>query len=212
MEKNQIFFEAKAELTEKEIVFVLNLCEELFPAPNQAYIVRVKETKEHAVTSYLDKEILKAFNRNRYGIGYRSEYDKPSVLLTKTEGNGLISIPLIKEDEFHLSKKIALKLTEGLDLKGLSVAPVNFDSFLRTYRKNRRTRDFAGLYWLQYYDAEEFKKQGGPAILSNPYIDAQLVKDGIFIEVGKSPYDVHTPEGEELMTKANAAMPLVVKE
>jgi hypothetical protein len=212
MKKNSIFFNTKEELTEKDILFILNLCEELLPPPKQAIVTQAKDAKELPITSYLDKEVLKAFDRNKYGIEYESDYEKPSIRITKPDGRGLISIPLIQGDEYQLTKKIALLLIEGLNLKNLAVPPIEFESFQRTYKKNRRTIDFPGLYWLQYYDAEEFKKQGGKAILDNPYIDAQLIKDGVFIEVGKSPFDVHTPEGEELMTKANAAMPTVANE
>jgi hypothetical protein len=212
MRNNSIFFNTKEELTEKDLLFILNLCEELLPPPEKGFITQAKEVKELSINSYLDKEMLKAFDRNKYGIEYESEYEKPSIRITKPEGRGLFSIPLIKGDEYHLTKKIALLLTEGLDLKNLTTPPIDFDSFHRKYRKNKRTIDFPGLYWLQYYGAEEFKKQGDMAILDNPYIEAQLIKDGVFIEVGKSPYDVHTPEGEELMIKANQAMPPVVEE
>ncbi|MEL1242842.1 hypothetical protein AAEO56_01100 [Flavobacterium sp. DGU11] len=102
-------------------------------------------------------------------------------------------------------------MSEKLELEFLNVSPVNFRHFFRKhYSRHKRTKNFAGLYWLQYYGTEEFKKQGGKAILENPYINAQLIKDGIFIEVGHSPYDFQTPEGEALMINANAAMPPVV--
>ncbi len=209
MEKNDIFFNTKEEFSGSDLTFILSLCEKLFPAPKTAYITQAKDVKEIPIVSYLDENVLKAFDRNKYGIGYESEYENPSIRITKQEGKGFISIPLIKEDEYHLTKKMVLELIENLDLKELSVSPVNFRSFNRRYRKNQRTADFPGLYWLQYYGAEEFKRQGGKAILDNPYIEAQLIKDGVFIQVGDSPYDVHTTEGEERMIKANAAMPPV---
>lgn len=210
MEENFIFFDTKEVMIKQDILFILNLCEELLPPPTTVSVTQTKEVTERPVTSYLDKDTLKAFSRNKYGIEYDSGAEKPGIRITKLDRSGLITIPLIKKDEYHLTKKIALRLVEGLVLKSLSVSPTNFSSFKKKYRENRRTIDFPGLYWLQYYDAEEFKKQGGKAILDNPYIDAQLIKDGIFIQVGDSPYDIHTPEGEDRMTKANAAMPQVI--
>ncbi|MEL1242844.1 hypothetical protein AAEO56_01110 [Flavobacterium sp. DGU11] len=204
------FFYTKKAFSEKEILFILNLCDELLPPPKTAVITQANNVKELPITSYLDKEVLKAFVRNKYGIGYESDEGKPSIRITKPDGRGFVSIPSIKREEFHITKKIALHLAEGLDLKLLAVPPVEFESFNKIYKENRRTTDFPGLYWLQYYDAQEFKKQGGNAIFDNPYINAQLIKDGIFIEVGHSPYDFQTPEGEALMIKANAAMPPVV--
>lgn len=210
MEESFIFFDTKEAFTEQDILFILNLCEDLLPPPTTASVTQAKETIKHPVVSYLDKETLKAFSRNKYGIEYRSGMEKPGIRITKPDGNGLIGVPLIEKDEYLLTRKLVLSLIEGLDLKGLSVAPVQFSSFRKMYRKNRRTIDFPGLFWLQYYGAEEFKMQGGMAILDNPYIDAQLIKDGIFIQVGESPYDIHTAEGEAQMIKANAAMPAVI--
>lgn len=209
MAKIFIEFEVKDAFTENELLSVLSLCQELLSPPKKASITQAKGVKELSVNSYLDKEVLNAFARNKYGIEYESESDKPNVRITVSTGKGLISIPLDKGDEYKSVKEIALNLSEILNLKKLEVAPVNFRSFDRKYEKEKRTIDFPGLYWLQFYDAGEFKKQGGKAILDNPYIEAQLIKDGIFIEVGKSPYDVHTPEGEALMNNANAAMPPV---
>lgn len=212
MEENTITFSSQKEFSESDIKFILMLCEELLPPPTIAYITQAKEVKEIPVSSYLDEDVFKMFNQNKYGIEYVSGDEKPNMLLSKAEGVGVINIPLINKDEYHLTKKMVLQLIEGLDLVLLNVSPVDFKSFFRKhYRGNKRTVNFAGLYWLQYYGADEFKKQGGNAILDNPYIDAQLIKDGIFIEVGKSPYEVHTPEGEELMIQANAAMPPVVE-
>lgn len=210
MEENYIFFDTKEAMTQQDILFILNLCEALLPPPTTASVTQAKETIKRPVVSYLDKETLNAFSRNKYGIEYRSGMEKPGIRITKPDGSGLIGIPLIEKDEYHLTRKIALQLIEGLDLKGLSVAPIGFYTFRKRYRNNRRTMDFPGLYWLQYYGAEEFKKQGGMAILDNPYIDARLIKDGIFIQVGESPYHFHTRGGEEQMINANAAMPPVI--
>ncbi|MEL1242843.1 hypothetical protein AAEO56_01105 [Flavobacterium sp. DGU11] len=211
MEENCIFFDTHGELTHGDILSILTLCEDHFPGPTHAYITQFKKVLEIPVTSYLDKSVLKKFNRNKYGIEYSAGYENPGIRITKTDGRGLISIPLKKGDEYHMTKNIALQLVNRLELKSLGVSPVNFVLFKRKYKENRRTTDFPGLYWLQYYDAEEFKKQGGNAILDNPYINAQLIKDGIFIEVGHSPYDFQTPEGEVLMINANAAMPPIVR-
>jgi hypothetical protein len=212
MEEISIEFSMKESLESSDYRTIFELCEELLPSPNEASIMLAKSTREEKVNSYLDENVLKAFNVSKYGVEFRIDYSRtyPSVSISKPRC--LISIPLIKKDEYILAKEIALRLVENLNLKKLEVSPVDFRSFHRKYRKNQRTIDFPGLYWLQYYGDEEFKKQGGKAILDNPYIEAQLIKDGIFIEVGKSPYDVHTPEGEELMIKANQAMPPVVEE
>jgi len=210
MDEVYIFFDLKDAFTEQDILFILTLCDELLPPPTNASITQVKETVERSITSYLDTKTLKAFSRNKYGIEYDAGIEKPGIRISKIDGGGLINIPLINQEEHHLIKKIVLRLIDGLSLKGLSVAPIRFSEFKKLYKNNRRTIDFQGLYWLQFYGAEEFKKQGGISILGNPYIEASLIKDGIFIQVGENPYSVHTPEGNEQMINANKAMPPII--
>ncbi|MEL1242840.1 hypothetical protein AAEO56_01090 [Flavobacterium sp. DGU11] len=206
-----IEFQLSRDCTEQDLSIILSLCEELLPPPKKAYITQTKKVKEIGINSFNDKEVFKAFSRNKYGIEYECGTIQHGVLINASTSGGVFKFLLEQGDEYKIAKEMALKLTNNVDLKKLEVAPVNFRSFDRKYAKEKRTTDFPGLYWLQYYDAEEFKKQGGKAIFDNPYIDAQLIKDGIFIEVGKSPYDFQTPEGETLMINANAAMPTPIK-
>ena len=63
------------------------------------------------------------------------------------------------------------------------------------------------LNWLNYFGKEEFAKRGGEAIFDNPYIKTEKMGEGVLIQVGESPYDAYTPEGEALLVKATKAMP-----
>ena len=67
--------------------------------------------------------------------------------------------------------------------------------------------DILLLHWLNYFGKEEFAKRGGEAIFKNPYIKTEKMSEGVLIQVGESPYDAYTPEGEALLVKASLEMP-----
>lgn len=75
-----------------------------------------------------------------------------------------------------------------------------------------RTTHFSFFGWLNYFNAKEFARQGGEVIFQNAYIKAERLSEGVLIQVGESPFDAHTPEGEELIVKATRALPPVVKD
>ena len=89
---------------------------------------------------------------------------------------------------------------------------INIRIHIKHFRWEPRTPASGSLAWLQYFGAEEFLRQGGEDIFDNPYIQAEKIGDGVLIQVGDSPYDAYTPEGEELLVKATKAMPPVVED
>ena len=72
-----------------------------------------------------------------------------------------------------------------------------------------RTPNMRCLSWLQYYNHDELRRQGGDAILENPYIKAERLCGGILVQVGESLEEAYSPEGQELLVKATKAMPPV---
>lgn len=75
------------------------------------------------------------------------------------------------------------------------------------YQYKQRTNLSPGLVWLQFFGKDEFIRQGGEDIFSNPYVIAEKFGNGVLIQVGKSPFDAYTPEGEKLLVEATNAMP-----
>jgi hypothetical protein len=72
----------------------------------------------------------------------------------------------------------------------------------------RRTYFAAGLYWLNFFGTEEEAKQGGKALENNPYAtEVKRMANGLFIQVGESPFDCYTETGRELLINATNAMP-----
>ncbi|MEO0040633.1 MAG: hypothetical protein RL329_81 [Bacteroidota bacterium] len=68
------------------------------------------------------------------------------------------------------------------------------------------------LVWRQYLSAKELEIQGGKAAFeSNNLLKTERIHDGLLIEVGESPYDIFTDEGEALLAKATESLPPVVE-
>lgn len=86
---------------------------------------------------------------------------------------------------------------------------ISREIYFNNFEFEDRTPNSPNLEWLQYYGPEEYEKQGGENILSNPHIRAEKLGEGLLIQVGASPEDAFTAEGEELLVKATKAMPPV---
>ena len=72
----------------------------------------------------------------------------------------------------------------------------------------RRTFFASGLYWLNFFGPEEEAKQGGKALENNPYAtEIKRLDNGLFIQVGESPFDGYTDTGREQLINATKAMP-----
>ncbi|MEN9609262.1 MAG: hypothetical protein RLZZ628_76 [Bacteroidota bacterium] len=66
------------------------------------------------------------------------------------------------------------------------------------------------LVWLQYLSAEELIIQGGrSAFESNSLLQTEPLHNGLLVQVGESPYDIFTEEGEALLVKATFSLPPV---
>lgn len=88
-----------------------------------------------------------------------------------------------------------------------------YSEFNRKYMDNSlliRSNYFPFLVWLQYIGSRELAFQGGmTALQTNPLLQTSPLHDGLLVEVGKSPYDIFTDEGEALLVKATFSLPPV---
>lgn len=81
------------------------------------------------------------------------------------------------------------------------------DEIDEKYFEDTEHEDVPLLKWLNYFGKEEFAKRGGEALYDNPYIKVEKMGEGVLVQVGESPYDAYTPEGEALLVKASLVMP-----
>ena len=66
--------------------------------------------------------------------------------------------------------------------------------------------DFTGFRWLNYLGPEEMALNGGKALYDLPYLTkVEPLGEGIFIQVGETPNDARTEEGEQQLFKATEA-------
>ncbi|MBC8111638.1 MAG: hypothetical protein H7Y04_11305 [Verrucomicrobia bacterium] len=66
------------------------------------------------------------------------------------------------------------------------------------------------LGWIQYFNNKMIMERGGfESFESNPLLKTERIHDGLLIQVGESPYDAFTPEGEELLVRATRSLPPV---
>lgn len=79
--------------------------------------------------------------------------------------------------------------------------------YFENFEFQDRTPVSPNLEWLQYYGPQEYQRQGGDAMLANPYIQAKRLGEGVLIQVGASPEVAFTSEGRELLVNATRAMP-----
>lgn len=101
------------------------------------------------------------------------------------------------------------------NIQECSVANCYFEKIMRKiifahFDYNHRTFYSPVLFWLQYFGKKELKRQGGmEALESNPLLKTERIHNGLLIQVGESPYDAFTPEGEELLVRATRSLPPV---
>ena len=117
----------------------------------------------------------------------------------------------LKISEKDLFIDIATQLSTTIEYivcEDIEVSKTTYEDYIEFTEWERTPRNpFLG--WLQYYNHDELKRQGGDAIFENPYIKAERLCGGILIQVGESLEEAYSPEGQELLVKATKAMPPV---
>jgi hypothetical protein len=63
---------------------------------------------------------------------------------------------------------------------------------------------------LTFFGDDELERQGGDAVALNPFADCARVGHGVLLQVGASPQEAVTAEGEEALVRATGALPAVV--
>ena len=194
------------------------------PKPKEVLWTDEKLNWNHLlILSFLDKlliDLLDHTNRNQnifnilidndsdshINVGINQNFNSSIFLLFKSN-----LVTIIREDYiYYLFREILINIPH------CSFAKCEVDQiYYNIYEKYfgfefTRTSNISYLNWLQYFGAEELERQGGmEALESNPLLKTERIHDGLLIQVGESPYDAFTPEGEELLVKATRSLPPV---
>lgn len=135
-------------------------------------------------------------------------YPKIDIRINKTlyhGNNNFLNIEIIKKIIVHFDGAFNYIECSDIDTSiKIHEEHIEFTQWSRTFLSSQ-------LEWLQYYNHDELKRQGGDAILENPYIKAERLCGGILVQVGESLEEAYSPEGQELLVKATKAMPPVQK-
>jgi hypothetical protein len=181
------------------------------PKPNR---IEITDMKGKNVSSYVDKEIIKALDRKKYDVYVCIDEIETEIMLIHGRDDSGIGFSLTED----YLKKIDTKLIIDLFISISRLVKVTF-SFCHITGNLRTISDkypqlydrsfyCPGLRWLNFFGPEEEERQGGKAIEQNPYATRiERFPEGLFIQVGNTPFDCLTPEGELQLVNATKAMP-----
>jgi hypothetical protein len=195
-----------------------------FPPPNfLEWTTKKMNWKSTSINSFVDSIVILSLDpKERHKEFYSIHIDNASeqnisISFDQNEKSSIICIRIpqsildtwSKIDIYTLFIKLLELITD------CSVANCYFEKEMRKiifthFDYNHRTFYSPMLFWLQYFGKEELERQGGmEALESNPLLKTERIHDGLLIEVGESPYDAFTPEGEELLVRATRSLPPV---
>ncbi|MDJ1470979.1 hypothetical protein [Xanthocytophaga flava] len=211
-------------LQTENLIQIFSLLDET-PLPNPSrleYCNSNNKWRSIAINSFSDKEIidlLKSDNKKADELMFdnNDSDNHPFVYINRTHSPIIgvtIAVHFITDWTsnfvFNLFKSILMKINCGVGVCHFS--NVHVSMLEKHFRGQKRTFYLPALNWLQYLGKEELERQGGmEALEANPLLKTERIHDGLLIQVGESPYDAFTPEGEELLVKATRSLPPVRK-
>jgi hypothetical protein len=181
------------------------------PKPNR---IEITDKKGKNVVDYLDKEILKALEIQKYVVYLCIDEIDTEIMLIHGRDEAGIGFSFSEEYVKQINKKDLIELF--INISRLVNPTFSFCSLESKYveilEKNRdifnRTFYAKGLRWLNFFGPEEEERQGGKTIEQNPYATRiERFPEGLFIQVGNTPFDCLTPDGELQLVNATKAMP-----
>lgn len=186
--------------------------------PHPAELVATDKTGR-AISGYLDEAVLKALDKKKHFVELLNKSEKLNVTLAQPPNRSWLGI--------HIPAALAMKVPAGeirkmfVDLIQIPESPAYGVCRLAAhgralhqaaYAQDRRTFYTSGLYWLNFFGPDEIERQGGAALANNPVAKVEHLPQGILIQVGNNAFQAATPEGENKLKEATAAMPSLRQE
>jgi hypothetical protein len=171
-------------------------------------LVKIQQYNCNIVLEALDKygDVIEIYAENKdTSLTIMQEAGKRSAF-------GLwIKLKLVKNMDPLELRKFFLNITQVIPF---TYASCHFDKNRKDLNNNvyekisERTFFTSGLFWLNFFGPEEEANQGGKALENNPYAtEIKRFDNGLFIQVGESPFDCYTDAGREQLINATKAMP-----
>ncbi len=200
------------------IIDQLDFLNDLFPF--ELSQIQLADAKPKAISGLLDPKVkealLQEMSNDQLAVELTNEDNSFSfVFETHSAAFGIfIQTNRLENYDWDIFLKSFHKLVEIFypDYAEVSLIGISQRILMEHFIWETRTFNSTCLVWLQYFGSEEYEKQGGKAILENPYVEAEELAGGVVVKVGKTPFDAYTPEGEELLVNATKALPPVIQD
>jgi hypothetical protein len=126
-----------------------------------------------------------------------------------------LSMEMLEEMTYKVVKQLFVELIQLFSK--LYFAQCSFTGYCSDFNKKyfeskgiHRNLFLPHFVWLQYISSKELEIQGGrSAFEKNPLIQTTCLHDGLLVQVGESPYDIFTDDGEALFVKATLSLPSI---
>jgi hypothetical protein len=172
--------------------------------------------RESLINSFLDSKLIskieplqRHIDMYDIWIDYNSE-DNINVRIGQSYSDSIIiyfSNKLMERYSVNFCKNLFISIL--LELPKINTARC-VGTYDEIYKRSFKDIERPYLGWIQYINNSMILERGGFEIFeSNPYLQTERIHDGLLIQVGESPYDAFTPEGEELLVKATRSLPPV---
>lgn len=210
-----IFVFGRSETSQPELwdPILVELSKSFLPQPD---IISCLGKPDYPISGILDDKVLQAVRNEKVVILTRQD---DTLNITFQPVNRLNLVISVHEDfiESTLPDTIVSLFKKIIHIRTPLTARCCFYSLSRAildkhYASNPRTPQVPGLDWLQYFGSDQLNKQGGNSVMENPYIHAEKIDSGLLVQVGESPFDAYTSDGEALLVKATNAMPPVTQQ
>lgn len=191
------------------------------PEPTRVkYHTKSLTQKESNLKGWDDKKLLEAIlPKNRHSRSYQvsvylGDFEQYCISIKQQYITEIyLEIPELNGDDLIL-QKIEHAFSKIILLQNWYFACQSFvyQDYLvsEKYLKLEDCRNSPFLYfkWKQFLSSEIIEKEGGFEVFeNNPLLKCERMHNGLLVQVGESPYDIFTPEGEELMVKATLSLP-----
>ncbi len=170
-------------------------------------LLKIEQYQSDMVSDALDKyrDVIEIFDENKnISLTIMQEAGKKSAFGLWIKSSLAEKMPPI------LVKEIFIDITQAIPFTYASChLDENSKQLYDIYSEmSRRTFFASGLYWLNFFGPEEEAKQGGKALEINPYAtEIKRLTNGLFIQVGETPFECYTDTGREQLINATKAMP-----
>jgi hypothetical protein len=163
--------------------------------------------RERPAASFLDPAVLAALDRRKHGVALVG--DDLWAEIVQLPQRSIVTVVFPPGPPADEIRTLFLELARILEPTYARCHLEKHEQTLYRSHYEQRPRTFyaSGLYWLNLFGPDEEARQGGPALADNPHARVERRTEGLLLEIGEGPEQAASPEGEQALLAATAAMP-----